>query len=73
MKRKILFSVLGVVAFAIAIMLNVQSMKNNEAKAQYEPSISCRCQWFGDDCKANGWGQRCNLSDRCSGGDSNCG
>jgi len=86
MKKKVLFSIVAVALFAVAIAFNSQNnknedltVKNQEAFAGAGPaeglggSVSCRCQWFGDDCTANGWGQLCtttsescnNFNDRC--------
>ena len=54
MKKKILFSVLGVALFGVAVMLNVQSLKNNVAEARMEKTdkalLCCTskpglCEW----------------------------
>jgi len=53
MKKKILISVLGVALFGVAIMLNVQSLKNTTAKARIKAddrgcctSKSSECVWY---------------------------
>jgi len=54
MKKKILFGILGVALFGVAIMLNVQNLKNTTAKARIKKdddrgcctSKEGECVWF---------------------------
>ena len=86
MKKKVLISIVAFALFAVAIASNSQNnkneyltLKNQEALAGVgnveglEGEVSCRCQWFGDDCRANGWGQICTSGSNCSAWDKNCG
>ena len=57
MKKKILIGILGVALFAVAVMLNVQSLKNNVANAKDEINPECLngCNDNGDGCYCYGW------------------
>ncbi len=52
MKKKILFSILGVGLFAVAIMFNVQNLNNARAEAKMENEGLCcnnnpgTCTWM---------------------------
>jgi hypothetical protein len=59
MKKKILFSILGVGLFAVAIMFNVQNLKNTAANAKDEINPECPngCVAGEDGCYCYGWQQ----------------
>ena len=72
MKKKIFIAMTASVLFAMSFAFNFQGSSNQAFAEQCKKEVSCRCQWFGDDCAANGWGQLCTDHSNCASWNSNC-
>ncbi|ALO15363.1 hypothetical protein L21SP5_01721 [Salinivirga cyanobacteriivorans] len=68
MKKKNLLFVIGfLLSGTLALFSADQEDGNDNALIGNGNDVTCRCEWFGDDCSAGGWGFKCGADNdwRC--------